>query len=360
MTGLLILAILGVASAGQFGHVHQPQNLYQPPVAIPAVSPPQICQPTRFPIRTSTSHINGVLLIDGHPCVLRDGQITVTGPLPLPIGECGLFEIGPGYGNSFNGERFQINGGRAHLRSLSPSDVQGLRHALAQSGLTYEQFVQQTGTVSLHEGVMVITSGVISINGVNRNFGVGVFIVVGRLVVEPATGQDVTVTVTAAHVTRPIRQRVTLTKTTTLDRYITISSPVYNRVAATITNFVKHTVAVPEDQVIRSTLPGRVVVNTVPGSTQVVLTVTDTATQFFVQTSLDTVTSTLQHLTPNYNFRTVTINNPQTSTVVRVITRTSVHTAYVTNTVGRTIYSTTTAVFTVTEPAPVINQGGYY
>merc|ERR1739838_1220431 len=200
----------------------------------------------------------------------------------------------------------------------------------------------------------------------------GVFIVVGSgtgpatlptgpatLPTGPATGpgQEQTVTETAAHVTRTIRQPVTLIKTRTVDRYTTITSPVYNNAVATVTNFVKQTVGVPENQVIRSTVAGGVVVNTVPVVTQVVLTVTDTVKQFFVRTALDTVTSTLQHLAPNFNFRTVTVNNPQTSTVVQHITRTNVASQYVTNTVARTIYSTATVTFTVTDS--INNPGGY-
>merc|ERR1739838_1176277 len=375
MIGLLILAILGVASAGDLGHhghgQHQqpdPSPLYRGP-SQPVFGGVGTFHPQTQPastqtgqLRTVTVRVNGVVILEGHACILRDGEVSVTGPFPLALGGEGSFEVNSGFDNSRTAGRFQIDDGLVHATAMSPTDVQGVTQALAEAGMTLQEFIQQTGTIPPQVGILKITAGVISINGIYRNVNVGVFIVVGSgtgpatlptgpatLPTGPATGpgQEQTVTETAAHVTRTIRQPVTLIKTRTVDRYTTITSLVYNNAVATVTNFVKQTVGVPENQVIRSTVAGGVVVNTVPVVTQVVLTVTDTVKQFFVQTALDTVTSTLQHLAPNFNFRTVTVNNPQTSTVVQHITRTNVASVYVTNTVARTIYSTATVTFTV-------------
>jgi len=167
----------------------------------------------------------------------------------------------------------------------------------------------------------------------------------------------VVVTETAAHATQTVSREVTVTKTATRDIYTTIYAPTYNSVARIVTNFVKETVTVQEEQVIRSPLAGSVIVSTVPGQATVVITVTNTATQFFVETTLDTITHTLNHFVPNFNFRTVTVNDPQTTTVIETISQTSVTTAFVTNTVHRTLQRTSTVVITVAGSAV---STGYY
>merc|ERR1739838_97241 len=270
--------------------------------------------------------------------------------------------------------------------------------------MTYNDFIERTGTIPPQQGMFEVTAGVITINGVYRNINTGLMVVVdvseaatgntgntgsrtglgaatggqtgfggltgfgGQPGLSAATGGQtgfgdevaavtIVVTETAAHETQTVSRPVTVTKTATRDIYTTVTRPVFNSIAVDSTKFVKETVTVREEQVIRSPLPGSVIVSTVPKQTQIVITVTDTATQFFVETTLDTITHTLNHFEPNFNFATVTVLNPETTTVQNTISQTSVTTVFSTSTAFRTRYETSTSVVTVA--APVVT-GGYY
>jgi len=370
-----MLSILGAASANlrHHGHVQEftsdPSSLYHAP-GQPGLGA-GIGSGTIGQTGSRLYKINGVMTFDGqswpcdnYGCVFLNGEVIINGP-QLGSGQNSPYEIETGFVTIATGERVQGNDGLIHFSELSISNLQAISGILARAGITYNQFIELTGPITSQHGIFEITAGVLNVNGIYRNINVGLLVVVdvveletsgtgipgnpGTLGTSPGTdgtgnAQTIVVTETAAHATQTVGKEVTITKTATRDIYTTITSPIYNSIAAIVTNFVKQTVTVQEEQVIRSPLPGRVIVNTIPGETQVVLTVTNTATQFFVETALDTITHTLNHFVPNFNFKTVTINYPQTSTVIRTISRTSVATSFVTSTIGRTLYETSTVV----------------
>merc|ERR1739838_687711 len=361
-------------------------------------------------IGTRLYKVNGVMTFDNHACVFQNGGVSITGPR-LAFGETEPYEIETGFAVIETGERVQINDGLVHIAVVSISNQQRIVSILAGAGMTYNDFIERTGTIPPQQGMFEVTAGVITIDGVYRNINTGLMVVVdvsevatgntgntgsrtgsqtgfggqpglgaatggqtglgatgGRTGFGGATGSQtgfedeaatvtIVVTETAAHETQTVSRPVTVTKTATRDIYTTVTRPVFNSIAVDSTKFVKETVTVREEQVIRSPLPGSVIVSTVPKQTQIVITVTDTATQFFVETTLDTITHTLNHFEPNFNFATVTVLNPETTTVQNTISQTSVTTVFATSTAFRTRYETSTSVVTVA--APVVT-GGYY
>ncbi|CAL4079885.1 unnamed protein product, partial [Meganyctiphanes norvegica] len=388
-TVLLILAILGATSAGQLGHGHGGHTFGQStPVTLQHVSPvdSRPFQHVSLPVLTNpeitvptTISLSGVLLIDGHACIIVSGEITFQGNRAQSFGGFGVFKVLSGFGILTTGERVSLDGGLLHARLLPSTDTEALSLALTQAGISLDLFNQLTGTFPPQHGVTEVIAGVLAINGVYRNIAAGLFVSItidgqtmlgeglGTIITEEATSgsgttgtgltQTVVITETAPIVTQTIHQLVTLAKSKTLDVYITVTSPIYNIIDATITNFDKQTVIVPTQQVIQSPQAGNVIVNTSPVNTQTVLTVTATSTQYFMQTAIVTVTFTLQHLEKQFSLRTVTVNNTQTSTAVQVITRTSVATAFVTSSVSRTVYTTTTTVVSPGAGTETANTG---
>merc|ERR1739838_1037410 len=179
--------------------------------------------------------------------------------------------------------------------------------------MTYNDFIERTGTIPPQQGMFEVTAGVITINGVYRNINTGLMVVVdvseaatgntgntgsrtgsqtgfggqpglgaatggqtgfgGRTGLGAATGGQpglsaatggqtgfgdevaavtIVVTETAAHETQTVSRPVTVTKTATRDIYTTVTRPVFNSIAVDSTKFVKETVTVREEQVIRS------------------------------------------------------------------------------------------------------------
>merc|ERR1739838_897255 len=272
MTGLIILAILGVASAGKLGH-HGHGAGHGGQGSVPGV--PIGSQPGLGAGIGSQPGLGAGIGSQPGPGVSAsgfgtDGEVSITGPR-LAFGETAPYEIETGFAVIETGERVQINDGLVHIAVVSISNQQRIVSILAGAGMTYNDFIERTGTIPPQQGMFEVTAGVITINGVYRNINTGLMVVDS-------------------------------------------------------TKFVKETVTVREEQVIRSPLPGSVVVSTVPKQTQIVITVTDTATQFFVETTLDTITHTLNHFEPNFNFATVTVLNPETTTVQNIISQTSVTT----------------------------------
>ncbi|CAL4116035.1 unnamed protein product [Meganyctiphanes norvegica] len=302
-TGHLILAILGAVSAGRFGHVHHSIHTQPDQHGSPSETPqpsgpgspqggpgfpqggpgsqqtgqtgsPQITVPTitntgtGVPIFT-LSAINGVMLFDSHACIYRNGKLKLRGNR-LGFGESGSFEILSGFATFTIGGRLSINGGLLHAKFLQSTDRQAVSIALTKAGMTFNQFIQQIGNIPPQQGVIDVTAGVISIDGQYRNIAAG--ILVAKVVDEPTTEaaavspqpgfpqggpgspqagspQTVFVTETAGFETQTVRQPVTLIKTRTLDEYTTVTSPVYNSIDNTITNFDKQTVTAPTEQV---------------------------------------------------------------------------------------------------------------
>lgn len=339
MTAFLMLALLGVvASQG-----------YEP-------EPP-----------TLVYTLNGIVTLDGHRCVFRNGELTMTGALLSP-GEQGDFNVETGFATSESGQLLRIDGGRLTVVSLASTDTQAISNALARSGVTVDQFFQQTGTIPPENGVFEVISGIAIVNGVYYEVDVGVVVVLSAVEAEP-TGpggfqpslnpgiqQTRSVVVTEAYRTTTVTEPVTLTKYSTSDVFVTVVAPVYNSYDATATNFIKQTVNVPENQVIRSQAAGNIVVNTVTVTSQTVVVVRDTSTQFSVLTAIGDALARLEQISTNFIFSTVTIDVPVTSSIVQTITRTSVTTAYITSTVGQTLISTST-VYITQAPATQVPRG---
>lgn len=307
--------------------------------------------------------LSGIIRLDGHACVFRDGELRLTGPI-LGIGDRGDFTIEAGFATTESGNRIHIDSGSFDVRVLASTDRQALLNALSGTGITLDQFIQQTGTIPPQNGVFEVLSGFVFINGVYYQVDVGVVVVLssvqagssGSGVVQPGGGQTRTEFVTAAPQTTSVVESVTLTKFSTEDVFVTVTAPLYNSYDATVTNFVKQTKNVAEDQVIRSPAAGNVVVNTITVQSQRVVNVRDTKTNFYVQTIVGDAISTLQHVATNFAFSTVTIDVPATTHVTQTIVRTSVATAYVTTTVGSTIYTTSTVVIS---QGPATQTNGY-
>jgi len=401
MTLFLILAILGVASAeflgGHHGHPHEAHTTPNGPFTFDFEETDNYEETNTLKYR-----VNGIVTFDYHAIVIRDGEVTITGP-HLEIGQTAPVEIDAGgFATTGEGERVSLNSGLVHVSALSIQDMYALQRVFSRIGISYSQFIQFTGTIPPQEGILELTSGVITINGVDTPVHAGLLIVVEVLdpnfepspyveheashSVEPeyrepeptyrepepsyhvnptpnygGSGEDVTVLITEimAHETVTVTQPAYVSKTKTNDYYITITSPYYvsDHVTHTQIDWLTETVAAP--LVIKSTLPAGVVVVTTTSSTDIVLTVTNTATQFHVQTKVDTLTSTLQHTEKVFNFKTVTVLNPETSTVVKTITQTGVTTVYLTSTVDSTYYLTSTMSMTITAE-PQTTPVGYY
>jgi len=400
MTGLLILAVLGVASAGLIGG--RP-GLSSEDHGDPIIPGPRLTDPTTI-VDTRRYRVNGIVTFDRHACVFRNGEVFITGPV-LTIGENAPVEVESGFATTTDGERVLINDGLVHVNLLSNNDIQALLRVLSRAGITYYQFIQYTQTTPPQQGILEVTAGVININGVYRNIRAGLLIAVDisdhiDIIVpipdaqprfeapvsspvptqsrvsdpSPSSGYGVPgpnpvpepedktiyVTKTMAHETVTITQPALLSRTNTNDVYVTVTAPFYVSHHVTFTKIFQQTETVPEEQVIRSSLPGTVIVNMVPQTSEIVLTVTNTATQFSVSTEVNTLTSTLQHTEKLFNFKTITVLNPQTTTVVKTITQTGVTTAYITSTVDSTVYVTSTMVMTITAEPPTTTYGGYY
>jgi len=399
MTRLLLLAILGVVSAeflgGHHGHSQEAHT-----------SGPFDFEETNTYEETNTRkyRVNGIVTFDYHAIVIREGEVTITGPV-LEIGQNAPVEVDGGYATTAEGERVTITNGLVHVGALSIQDMYALQGVFSRIGISYSQFIQYTGTVPPQDGILELTSGVITIDGVDATVHAGLLIVVdildeifepeGSYTVEPeyhvpetsyrvpepshqpepsyhvnsapssgnsAGNRDVTVIVTEvmAHETVTVTQPAYVSKTKTNDHYITITSPYYASDHVTHTQIDWLTTTVAENLVIRSTLPADVVVVTTTDSTDIALTVTNTATQFHVQTKVNTITSTLQHTEKVFNFTTVTVLNLETSTVVKTITQTGVTTIYITSTVDNTYYLTSTISMTLTAEPQATTQVGYY
>merc|ERR1712215_56039 len=138
-----------------------------------------------------------------------------------------------------------------------------LQRVFSRIGISYSQFIQFTGTIPPQEGILELTSGGITIDGVDTTVHAGLLIVVEVLdtnfeaspyveheasySVEPeyrepepsyhvnptpnygGSGEDVTVLITEimAHETVTVTQPAYVSKTKTNDYYITITSPYY-------------------------------------------------------------------------------------------------------------------------------------
>merc|ERR1712215_252981 len=391
MTGLLLLTILGLASAEFLGHHGDFHTVNNPPTH----------EPFTFNIfgETNTEQylVNGIVVCDYRALVLRDGEVAITGP-QLELGQTAPFEVlDDSFATTEDGERVVINSGLVHAKSLSIEDTQAIQKVLSLIGISESQFSQYTGTTLPEQGILELTSGVLNVDGVDKSIRAGLLIIVSVLVeddfglgypsepepsypsepqyhepepsfhgnTEPSYGGnagsgDVTILVTEvmAHETVTVTQPAYITKTNTEDFYITITSPYYASDHVTHTQIDWLTETVADAVVIRSTLPAEVFVVTSTDSTGVVLTVTNTETQFHVQTRVNTLTSTLQHTEKQFSYRTVTVLNVDTSTVVKTITQTGVTTTYVTSTVDNTVYLTSTMVMTITAEPQSTTQVG--
>merc|ERR1712215_152550 len=384
MTGLLLLTILGLASAEFLGHHGDFHTVNNPPTH----------EPFTFNIfgETNTEQylVNGIVVCDYRALVLRDGEVAITGP-QLELGQTAPFEVlDDSFATTEDGERVVINSGLVHAKSLSIEDTQAIRKVLSLIGISEYQFSQFTGTALPEQGILELTSGVLNVDGVDKSIRAGLLIIDSVLfeddfgfgypsepepsyISEPqyhepepsyggnaGSGEDVTILVTEimAHETVTVTQPAYITKTNTEDFYITITSPYYASDHVTHTQIDWLTETVADAVVIRSTLPAEVFVVTSTDSTDIVLTVTNTETQFHVQTRVNTLTSTLQHTEKQFSFKTVTVLNLDTSTVVKTITQTGVTTTYVTSTVDNTVYLTSTMVMTITAEPQSTTQVG--